>query len=75
MPLPSISSPEIDNAPDSGSPLRQEPEAPYNNETQALMRLKFQKRSALKFVSRIIPRAKLRGTSLQVESMTFAENE
>ena len=35
-----------------------------DNETQALMRLKFQKRSALKFVSRIIPRAKLSGTSL-----------
>ena len=28
------------------------------------MRLKFQKRSALKFVSRIIPLAKLRGTNL-----------
>jgi hypothetical protein len=34
-----------------------------------LMRLKFQKRSALKFVSRIILRAKLSGTSLLVELM------
>ena len=38
------------------------------------MRLKFQKRSALKFVSRTITRAKLRGTSLQVELSREAED-
>jgi hypothetical protein len=50
------------------------------------MRPKFQKQSVLKFVGRIIPGAKRLGIltqasetkvrlSLQVESMTFAENE